>query len=122
LRINLGRRHGEEAAVNPDRAAEQVVLDLSAQRLNNLLPTDEVKRYHVDDDIRLQVRDLRAKLSELFFCCAIERYVLDLASSVMGTVGFAVPRAYIHDLMSKLDKPGHQVASDVTTTTDDDDA
>src|SRR5262245_30927932 len=61
--IRLRRRNCEEAAVYPYRAAEQIVLDLSPQRLNQLLRAREIERYHVDHNIGTQRRDLCAELT-----------------------------------------------------------
>src|SRR5262245_44559715 len=96
--------------------------DLSPQRLDHVLRARSVERNHIDDDVGTEIRDFRAELPGFFFCPAIEQYVLDMAPGVVGTIGFRGAAADIHDLIPKLDESGHQVAPDVTTPTDHDDA
>ena len=98
------------------------MLDLAVQRFDEMLRAGTIERDHVHDDVGSKLCDLCAELPILFFGLAVEDDILDSVPRKMRTVDRRRATAHIHDLMPELDQRGYEVTSDVTATSDDDDA
>ena len=108
-------------SIHPDRTAEQVVLDLPAQRLDKLLGSVKLERDHVDDDVCVKSGNPRAEFSCCLFGLAVHHNLVDILPGGMGPVGCCRTPADIKDLVSTLDKRRNQVCPDVSTPAKDDD-
>ena len=74
----LGRWDNQAGAVHPNRPAVQEMLHFASEGLNQLLRTVPCEADHVDDDIRLQFRDMLAEHALQFSFTAIHLDQLDL--------------------------------------------
>jgi hypothetical protein len=98
------------------------MLDVAAQRLDQMRGAGRREAYHVDDDVGLQLADFCAERAGLFLGIAVE---LDRANRLPGSVRAvrrALAAADVDHLESGLDEAGYEIGSDVAAATDDHDA
>src|SRR6516162_10239972 len=108
-------------SIHPNGAAEEVVLDFSMQRLDQLLRSVEFERDHVNDDVRIKPRNPRAEFTFCLFGFAVHKNLFDGLPSRMRSIGCRCAAADVYNLVSPLDGRGHEVGSDMSTSSNDDD-
>jgi hypothetical protein len=121
-RCLFGGRHLNAGAMDPDRSAMEKMLDLTAERFNQLLRAFRRKANQVNQRVRPQRANAFPKSPTIFFLRAIKlkpRYELP---SAIQRVRFAPASAKSDDLVPGSDQPRDQVCSNMSGTTNDDDA
>src|SRR5215469_6219980 len=107
--------------IHPDRTAEEIVPHLSTQRLDHLPRPLELVRDHVNDDVRIEPRNPGAESAFCLFGPAVHHNLFDGLPGGMWPVGCRGTAADIYNLVSTLDKGGHEIASDMSAPSNDDD-
>src|SRR5215470_5313834 len=108
-------------SIHPNGTAEQIVLDLSAQRLDQLLRSSKLERDHVDDNVCVKASDPRAEFALGFFGLAVHSDLFDSFPGRMLFIGRCRATADIYNRVSALDKLGHEVGSHMSISSNDDD-
>src|SRR6516164_2304252 len=108
-------------SIHPNGTAEEIVLDLSMQRLDQLLRSLKLERDHVNDDVRIKACNPRSEFTFCLFGRAIHKNLFDGLPGRMRTVGCRCTATDVYNLVSTLDKCGHEIGSDMSTPSNDDD-
>jgi len=102
-------------SIHPNGTAEQIVLDLSSQRVDQLMRSSKVKRDHVDDNVCVKASDPRAEFALGFFDLALYNDLFDSLPGRMFFIGRCRATGDVYNLVSALDKRGHKIGSDTVT-------
>src|SRR5215469_15645094 len=108
-------------SINPNGTAEEIVLDLSMQCPDQLLRSLKLERDHVNDYVRIEASNPRAEFIFCFFGPTVHGNLFNGLPSRMLPVGCRCTTADVYNLVSTLDKRGHEIGSDVSTPSNDDD-
>src|SRR5215469_8501310 len=108
-------------SIHPNGTAEQIVLDLSAQRLDQLLRSSKLERDHVDDNVCVKASDPRAEFALGFFGLAVHSDLFDSFPGRMLFIGRCRATADVYNRVPTLDKLGHEVGSHMSISSNDDD-
>src|SRR5206468_7220669 len=104
----LRGRDGNGMAIYPDRTTEEIVPYPSAQRLNQLLSPLELKRDHVNDDVRIHVRNQRSECTFGLLGTTVHTNMCDGLPGRMRPVGHRAPAADVDNVVSTLHQRGHE--------------
>jgi hypothetical protein len=96
------------------------MLYVSMQRLNQPLRCFEFERDHVDDNVCTKAGNPRAEIAFRLFGSPVHKDLFDCLPRLMRSVGRSFTAADIDNLVSKLDKCGHKVGSDMPTPSNND--
>src|SRR6516225_676631 len=108
-------------SIHPNGTAEEIVLDLSMQCLDQLLRSIKLERDHVNDYVRTKAYNPRAEFTFCLFGRAIHKNLFNGLPGRMLPVWCRCTTADVYNLVSTLDKRGHEIGSDVSTPSNDDD-
>src|SRR5690606_8865550 len=117
--LRFGGRHLDAWPVNPDRAAVQQVLDLPAQRLDQVLRAGEREADHVDHDVRLQRPHARPELAGLRGLLAVDRDLAPRFPRGVGLVRLAPAAADGRDVEAGFDQARDEVGAHVAAAAND---
>jgi hypothetical protein len=106
--------------IHPNGTAEEIVLDFPMQHLNQLFRSFKFERDHVEDNVCMKARDPRAESAFCLFGFAVHKNLFDGLPGRMRPIGWRCTAADVYNLVSTLDKRGHQVGSDMSTPPNDD--
>src|SRR5262249_47793510 len=108
-------------SINPNGTAEEIVLDFSMQRSDQLLRSFELERDHVDDNVRIKASNPRAEFAFRLFGPAVHANLFDDRPGWMRPVGCRLTAANVYTPVPTPDKRGQEVGSDMSPPSNDDD-
>jgi hypothetical protein len=91
-------------AIHPNGTAEEIVLDLSMQSLNQLLRSLKLERDHVNDNVRIEAYNPGTEFTFGLLGPAIDNNLFDGLPRRMGPVGCRSTTADVYNLVPTLNQ------------------
>ena len=118
-RRRLGGRYCDRRTMDPDRTAMEEVAYLAAEGGDEMLGAWQRETDHVDDDVRLEVADLRPERTGLFLGIAVENDGFDGAPCSIGLIGLPLAARDVDHVVARGNQTRHEIRADVAASAKD---
>jgi hypothetical protein len=116
-----GKRFQNADEFSPNGTAEEIVLDLFMQCLDQLLSSLKLERDHVNDYLRVKACNPRTEFTFCLFGPTVHGNLFNGLPGRRLPVGCRCTTTDVYNVVSTLDERGHEIGSDVSTPSNDDD-
>jgi hypothetical protein len=108
--------------MNPDGATMKKMLDLATKRFNQMLGALQIKADQVNHYVRSQISDLPTERSRSLIFVTIDFYSLNRSPRSVRPIRLTLAAADRDHFVSSRHQPGNKIGSNVSTSTNDNDA